>query len=261
MTTAFECTLPIWVSIRASVSSRRRSASLAISKKCGWLATRHVSPSPSTNTAQTPKRPSAKWTVASCAVSASGAHGRSRESEAAATTAVYPSGLPIPTSGASRAASEDISRATADVVADDESDATRVTTTTIAGGDPEGLEHEADRDLEVEAETDTVDVVRVTADPDLGRAHEAAAIDVRDAATRERRRKTAAMVSKRTVQRSVRGRTLDRAAEAVARAADVSVVIDPTRAVVRDRPQSQSPTALWPTGKTATRSRKKRRPH
>ena len=30
-----------------------------------------------------------------------------------------------------------------------------------------GLEHEADRDLEAEAETDTVDVVRVTADPGM----------------------------------------------------------------------------------------------
>lgn len=242
------------------MSSRRRSASLAISKKCGWRATHHVSPSPFTNTAQTPKRPSAKWTVAWCAASASGARGRSRESEAAATTAVCPSGLPTPTLDASRAASEDISRATADVVADDVSDATRVTTTTIAGDDPEGLEHEADRDLE--AETDTVDVDRVTADPDLGPDHEAAAIDVRDAATRKIRRKTAAVVSKRTVQRSVRDRILDRAAEAVVRADDVSdVTIDRSRAVVRDRPQSQSPTALWLTRKTATRSRKKRRPH
>lgn len=107
-------------------------------QKCGWRATRHVSPSPSTNTAQTPKRPFAKWTVAWCAVSASVARGRSRESEAAATTAVCPSGLPTPTSGASRAASEDISRATADVVVDDVSDATRATTTTIVGDDPEG---------------------------------------------------------------------------------------------------------------------------
>lgn len=145
-------------------------------------------------------------------------------------------------------------------MADDVSDATRVTTTTIAGDDPEGLEHEADRDLE--AETDTVDVDRVTADPDLGPDHEAAAIDVRDAATRKIRRKTAAVVSKRTVQRSVRDRILDRAAEAVVRADDVSdVTIDRSRAVVRDRPQSQSPTALWLTRKTATRSRKKRRPH
>lgn len=105
-TTVVVCTWPISASTVHNARSRRRSASLARSKRCGSLAIRHVSRSSSFDVDKMPRRPSAKWTTVWCAARECDARGHGPEPVAARR----PLRAPTVRSDAISAARRDISR-------------------------------------------------------------------------------------------------------------------------------------------------------